>query len=151
MERGLAEVPQIDTSVQNQSAFPTFKLRESTKQRQPPDYSYIRLLAYLPTHNEAACGAVAAGYETRSGLHASKTAHIAIVDNLARLHSDHADLEWILHVMYIVARGLPLTTFASARAVHGDMRRIPVTSLREHEPQMKKQTGVVPYRPCLAC
>ena len=123
----------------NRSAFPPFKLRGSTKQRQPPEYSYIRLLVYLPPHNGAACGALAAGYEKRSGLHACKNAHIVIVDDLARLHSDHAELEWALHMLYIVARGLPVTTFASARAVDGDMRRIPVTSLREHEPQMGRR------------
>ena len=138
MERGLAEVPQIVASLQiknrllsrfSRSAFPKFQLRESTTQRTPPDYSYIRLLAYLPEHNEAACGALAAGYETRSGLHACRTAHIVIVDDLARLHSDHADLEWVLHVLYIVARSLPLTTSAVALSVNGDMKRIPVTSV----------------------
>ena len=120
----------------NRGAFPAFKLRASTDPRQPPDYSRIRILAYLPTHDEAASGAIAAGYEKRHGLHACKTAHMVIVDDLARLHSDRAELEWVLHMLYIVARGLPLTTWATARALRGDMKRVAVTSLREHEPQM---------------
>ena len=64
---------------------------------------------------------------------------MVIVDDLARLHSDKADLEWVLHMLYIVARGLPLTTAAGALSVNGDMKRIPVTRLREHEPQMKRR------------
>ena len=64
---------------------------------------------------------------------------MVIVDDLARLHSDKADLEWVLHVLYIIARGLPLTTIACALSVKGDMKNIPRTSLREHEPQMKKR------------
>ena len=123
----------------SRSAFPKFKLRESTNQRHPPDYSYVRLLVYLPEYNSAASGAMAAGYETRSGLHACRSAHMVIVDDLARLHSDKADLEWVLHVLYIIARGLPFTTAACALSVKGDMKNIPRTSLREHEPQMKKR------------
>ena len=61
---------------------------------------------------------------------------MVIVGDLARLHSDRAELEWVLHMLYIVARGLPLTTWATARALRGDMKRVAVTSLREHEPQM---------------
>ena len=64
---------------------------------------------------------------------------MVIVDDLGRLHSDKPDLEWVLHAVYIVARGLPLTTAACALSVNGDMRRIPATSLREHEPQMKRR------------
>ena len=121
------------------SAFPKFKVLASTKQRNPPDYSHIRLLAYLPAYNSAACGAMAAGYETRSGLHACRTAHMAIVDDLGRFHSDEADVEWVMHVLYIVARGIPITTAAGALSANGEMKTIPATSLREHEPQMKRR------------
>ena len=120
-------------------AFPAVPLCESTKQCNPLDYSYIRLLVYLPAYNEAACGALAAGYESRRGLHACKTAHIVIIDELARLHSDHADVAWVLPLLYIVARGLPLTTCAVAKSVHGDMQKIPATGVREHEPQMRRR------------
>ena len=123
----------------SRSGFPAFKLRNSTNQRQPPDMSDVRLVTYLPTFDEAACGALAAGYERRSGFHAAKNADIVIVDDLARLHSHCASLEWVVPMTYIVARVLPVTTFASARAVDGDMRRISVTSIREHEPQKGKK------------
>ena len=46
-------------------------LRESSKQRNPPDYSHIRLLAvYLPAYNEAACGALAVRFRIAHALHA---------------------------------------------------------------------------------
>ena len=96
-------------------AFPKHKLITSTNphganQCKPRDYSYARRLAYLPGHNSAASGAMAAGYEMISGLHACRTAHMVIVDDLGRLHSEEADLEWVLHLLYIVARGVPVTS-----------------------------------------
>ena len=128
----------------NRSAFPKHKLITSTNphganQCKPRDYSYARRLAYLPGHNSAASGAMAAGYETISGLHACRTAHMVIVDDLGCLHSGEADLEWVLHLLYIVARGVPVTTEAVAMSAKGDMRKIPTTSLREHKPQMKRR------------
>ena len=87
----------------------------------------------------AASGAMAVGYETESGLHACRAAHMVIVDDLGRLHSEEADLEWVLHLLYIVARGVPLTTEAVALSSKGDMRKIPTTSVREHKPQMNRR------------
>ena len=120
------------------AAFPKFKLRQSTNQHSLPDLSGARLLVYVPEYNSAACGAQAAGYETRAGHHACRTAHVVIVDDMARLHSDHADLEWVLHLLYIVARGLPVTTAACASSVNGDVKKMPRTSFREHKPQMTR-------------
>ena len=123
------------------AVFPKFKLRQSTNQRIPPDYSGVRLLVYVPTYNSAACGALAAGYEIRAGHNACRTAHVVIVDDLTRLHSDHADLDWVLHLLYIVARGLPVTTAACASSVNGDVKKMPRTSFREHRPQMTRRVN----------
>ena len=125
------------------SAFPKFKLRQSTNDDHiRPDYSAARLLVYVPTYSSAACGALAAGYETRAGHHACRFAHVVIVDDLARLHSsDHADLEWVLHLLYIVARGLPVTTAACASSVSGDVKKMARTSFREHKPQMTRRVN----------
>ena len=128
----------------SRAAFPKHKLITSTNphgaiQREPRDYSYVRRLAYLPGCNLVASGAMAVGYETESGLHACRAAHMVIVDDLGRLHSEEADLEWVLHLLYIVARGIPLTTEAVALSSKGDMRKIPTTSVREHKPQMNRR------------
>ena len=96
-------------------------------------------MTYLPEHDSAACGAIAPGYEKRSGIHACKTAHMVVLDDLTSLHTDKADLSWVLALLYIVARGLPVTTAQVALSLQGDMKRIPVTSVREHEPQMKRR------------
>ena len=48
---------------------------------------------------------------------------MVIVDELERLHSEHADLGWVLHMLYIVARGLPLATYSGALSVAGDMKK----------------------------
>ena len=105
------------------AAFPKFTVRDSAKQRMLPDYSRITLLAFLPKHDEAASGAISAGYETRTGTHACKTADMVILDEFDRLHEEKADQAWVLHLLYIVARGLPVTTAAVALSLRGDMRK----------------------------
>lgn len=104
-----------------------------------PTTRMLNLWRILPEHDSAACGAIAVGCEGRSGVHACKTARTVILDDLARLHADKADLAWVLPMLYIVARGRPVTTAAIALSLQGDMKRIPVASIREHDPQMKRR------------
>ena len=93
----------------------------------------------MPEEDEAASGAIADGYEQISGIHACMTADLVILDDLARLHEEEADQRWVLLLLYIVARGLPVTTAATASSLRGHMRKLPVASVREHVPQMKRQ------------
>ena len=121
------------------AGFPKFVVRDSAKQGLLTDYSHITLLAFLPKHDEAASGAIAAGYETRRGTHACKTAEMVILDEFARLHAENADQAWVLHLLYIVARGLPVTTAAMALSWRGDMQKIPMSYVREHVLLMHRQ------------
>ena len=118
---------------------PKFVARESTKKGRLPDYSRITLLAFLPTHDEAASGAIATGYETKRGTHACREAEMVILDEMDRLYAEQADPKWVLHLLYIVARGLPVTTAAVAKMFGGDMRKINVSHVREHVPQMHRE------------
>ena len=70
----------------------------------------------------------------RHGHHACKSVDMVVVDDLARVHSDEFDLGWVLHLLYVVARGLPLTTFSCAYALKGEMKRILSPWVREHVP-----------------
>ena len=72
------------------AAFPKFTVRDSTKQQMLPDYSWMKLLAFLPEGDEAASGAIADGYEKRSGTHACRTADLVILDDSASLHEEEA-------------------------------------------------------------
>ena len=63
---------------------------------------------------------------------------MVILDDLARLHEEEADQRWVLPLLYIVARGLPVTTAATASSLRGHMRTLPVASVREHQPQMQR-------------
>ena len=101
------------------AGFHKFVVRDSAKQGLLTDYSHTTLLAFLPKHDETASGAIAAGYETRRGTHACKTAEMVILDEFARLHAENADQAWVLHLLYIVARGLPVTTAAVALSLRG--------------------------------
>ena len=120
------------------ASFPKVKTITSTSilGNKARNYSYVRLLAYLPGGTGAA---LAEGYKQESGLHACRRAHMVIVDELERLHSEAADVELVLHMLYIVARGLPVTTRIGAESVAGDVREVPRTLLREHKPQLERQ------------
>ena len=113
--------------------------RHSTKALVRTSFSSIRLLAYLPCLDTAARGAVPDGYEIRSGTHACKTADFVVLDELERLHTEHADLAWVIHLLYIVARGLPLTTLKCALALKGDLDKIKPEFVREHMPLFKER------------
>ena len=113
--------------------------RPSTKALVRTSFSSIRLLAYLPCLDTATRGAVPHGYETRSGTHACRTADFVVLDELERLHSEQVDLAWVIHFLYIVARGLPLTTLKCALALKGDLDKIKPEFVREHMPLFKER------------
>ena len=119
-------------------AFPKFRLRASAPAREPTDHSNLRVLAYIPAHDAAACGAVAVGYESRSGYHACRTADMVIVDELDRFHADEVHVGWIIHLLYIVARGLSVTTNKCALVLTGHLRKIKASMVREHVPLLER-------------
>jgi hypothetical protein len=119
-------------------AFPKLRKRASTAGRSAVNLSHVRILAYLPEHSEAACGALDPGLQKRGGCHACKSADLVIVDSLVRLHSEECDLDWVLYLLYIVARGLPVTTQKCALALNGDMKSISAKDVREHKPLLSQ-------------
>ena len=124
-------------------AFPNMiaQKRASTAGRSAVSFSHVRILAYLPEHSEAACGALDPGLQKRGGCHACKSADLVIVDSLMRLLSEECDLDWVLHLLYIVARGLPVTTQKCALAVNGNMKTLSSKQVREHKPLLARPTN----------
>ena len=118
---------------------PVFRASNSTKPATLLDFVHITKLAYLPQHDAAANGPIAAGYTQSLGLHACKTAEMVIVDKWERLHEEYASPAWVIHLCYIVARGLPVTTAAEMFPLRGDLRSLPAHSVREHVPLMYRR------------
>ena len=116
------------------AGLPKVRPRPSTPALGRTSFSSIRLLAYLPSHDTTTCAAVPDGCEIRAGMHACKTADLVVLDDLERLHADDVDLEFVIHLLYIVARGLPLTTHKIALALSGDLRKLKPAFVRDHKP-----------------
>ena len=82
LNEDLKEFDKLSQSYKNQNwrsssfgraAFPKFTVRDSANQRMLPDYSRIKLLAFLPEGGEAASGAIADGYAKTSSGKCSRT------------------------------------------------------------------------------
>jgi hypothetical protein len=102
------------------------------------DFFSVSRLAYLPAGVRAACGAVPCGYSEVEGRHGCLRADMIVVDSLQRFHTAHADEAFLLHMLYIVARGLPVTTATCALKVQGHVRSLPRADVIEHA-QLKLQ------------
>jgi len=74
------------------------------------------------------------GYATLLGEHRCAQAQLVIIDSLERFHGPCPSEEWVVHVTYIVAKGIPVTTAACCWGAFGDLREIPHSNFVEHIP-----------------
>ena len=120
------------------SAFPRWKARRGCSAATAAPV--MSRLAFMPPYNAAAGGAVSEdrykemGLVIDKGLHCCRLASIWIVDSLERLHGACPSEEWIICVIYIVAKGIPITTTKCCTAVGGDVRNLPRSNSVEHVP-----------------
>ena len=97
-------------------------------------------IAFMPPHDTAACGAVSEarytemGYTILRGMHSSRLASIFIIDSLESLHGSCPSKDWVICAVYIVAKGIPVTTAACCDACAGDVRKLPRSNIIEHVP-----------------
>ena len=106
-----------------------------------PDFPVFRRLVFMPEYTaSAACGAVpetnytAKGYTIERGVHSCRFASLIVTDSMQRLHGPCPSQDLVICAIYIVAKGLPLTTVACANARGGDVRLIPHAHIVEHVP-----------------
>ena len=66
-------------------------------------------------------------------MHRCRNAHLVVVDSLERFHESQLTEEWLVHMIYIIARGLPVTTQEYCAGAQGDVRRISKSGFIEHE------------------
>jgi hypothetical protein len=129
------------------SSLPTWKIRPAyTGGEKQTSFSHVKNLAYLPSRveeaaNGAANGAEVSNYRERFGLHRCKEADMVVVDSLERFHATEAEEEWVVHVLYVVARGLLVTNLACANRVHGKVRRLKRDEVLEHCPGKELKTS----------
>ena len=120
---------------------PKFKPRPGyTGKHSAESLSRVKRLAYLTEVDEAAGGAVAVGLQESRGLHRCREADMIIVDSLDRFHATGAELALVIDVLYLVARGLPLTTQACAARVSGRVQSLTPAEVMEHSPMKTFKT-----------
>ena len=124
------------------SSFPKFKERNGYGvQCAAP---VMRRAAFLPSYSTAACGAVpieqfeGMGYKACSGRHSCATAHLVVVDSLERFHGSCPSEEWVVHFIYIVGKGLPVTTSSCCWRHGGRLGQLPRSDLVEHVPTLSQ-------------
>ena len=130
------------------SSFPKWTARSGFLQNAP--LPYIGKIAFMPAIPTAACGAVPEsryaemGYTIQRGLHGCRTATILIVDTLERLHEPACpSQDWVIAVVYMVAKGIPITTAACCNAVGGDVRKLPRSHIVDHDPAIKNRLQIL--------
>ena len=115
------------------NSIPKFKPRPAIPiGRDAVSFSYVRQIAYLPSRDVAACGAVAPSYVECCGKHCCRHAHNVCIDSLERFHAAQPEEEWITHLLYIVAASTPVTTHACCARVQGRLRQLPRAEIIEH-------------------
>ena len=116
------------------SAFPRWKGRYGCSQK-PVAIPVMRRLAMMPPYDAAASGAVLEtkyvemGYQIENGTHSCRNASLLIIDSLERFHGPCPSQEWIICAVYMVAKGIPLTTAACANARGGNVRLLPSSNV----------------------
>ena len=72
-----------------------------------------------------------------------RTASLLILDSLERLQGPCPSQEWVTVVLYMVAKGIPVTTVACCDSVGGDVRKLPRADLLEHVPATASGTQFI--------
>lgn len=141
-------------SISGRHNFPKWKERPAyATGHTPRDPSMYRLLAYIG-QTSAASGAYSTGdidgisvdaganlvktsstrREFLQGAHRCKICHLVVLDTLSLLHEPSPNENLLVHLLYIVARGLPVTTHAVVSEKNGDFTRLQSYEVVEHRP-----------------
>lgn len=150
-------------SVSGSANFPKWKDRPAfTTGHKAQDPSFYRLLAYVrgtsaasgaqnaadPDGISEASGAqlvntAATGREFLKGAHRCRKSHLVILDSLERLHDTDPNELLLVHLLYIVALGLPVTTHALISTSGGDFSRLKISDIFEHQSAMSKEASIL--------
>lgn len=126
------------------SAFPRWKERTGYSMKSAA-FPVLNRIAFMPPYDAAACGAVSKekytemGYAVESGPQNYRLASILIIDSLERFHCQCPSREFIICVVYTIAKGIPVTTTACCNAAGGRVRQLPRSNIVEHVPANKRR------------
>ena len=119
-------------------AMPRFKAIHGCKK--PTAFPVMYRIAFMSSYNAAAGGAVSKerytemGYAIVEGVHRCRFASILIIDSLQRLHGACPTQDWVICAIYMVAKGIPVTTTACGQSRGGDVRKLPLSNIIQHIP-----------------
>ena len=76
------------------------------------------------------------------GEHGCKSADILVLDSLEVLHASTVPEKLLVGIVYVVCRGLPVTTAACAQRSEGRMKRLAKSDVLEHVPAKTKHVEI---------
>jgi hypothetical protein len=121
------------------SSFPKWKHRAGYSNE--ATLPYISCLSFMPslqaattTGTKTASEYENMGYTVLQGVHTIGKASLLIIDSLERLQGPCPSQEWVAAFLYMVAKGIRVTTVACCNSVGGDVRKLPRANLLEHVP-----------------
>ena len=126
------------------SQWPKWKERSGCLALTP--HPVMHRLVFLPSYTSAASGAdsieslTKMGYQVQDGLGCCERAQLVIIDALERFHDPCPDAGWLVHLTYIVGRGITVTTASCCASVGGNVRRLARSDLIEHRPASEVDT-----------
>ena len=83
---------------------------------------------------------MAVGFTESCGVHRCREVDMIIVDSLERFHATGVEVAWVIDVLYLVARGIPVTTQACAARVVGRIQLLNPAQVMEHSPMTRVKT-----------
>ena len=81
-------------------------------------------------------------YPGGSGEHGCKSADILVLDSLEVLHASTLPEKLMVGIIYVVFRGLPVTTAATAKRCEGKLQRLAKSDVVEHVPAKKNHVEI---------
>ena len=73
------------------------------------------------------------GLALEHDVHSCRASNLAIVDSLDKLNGNFVSEEWMVHLIYIVAKGMPITTEECAGKCGEGVETLRPSQLIEHQ------------------
>jgi hypothetical protein len=100
----------------------------------PFDTTCMRRVAYVPREGQATESVGSEQSASPDGTHSGCSADIVVMDSLERLHETTVSVEVLVTMVYLIFRGLPVTTKACVERHGGNLERLAKSDVVQHTP-----------------
>ena len=109
--------------------------------------SSVRKVAFLPPAIPISLVAPGKALTAVEGPHACRDSHMVVLDTFGRLHQPVAGEDWVVHALYIIGLGKPVTTFDEWARIGGNVMSKEAARITVfHEPLYKTKVSFVVAR-----